>query len=537
MRGHEVRPTAVRTAITHTRLLDGTGNPEYLGDIVLESGLIADILPAGSFKDDGTTILIDGAGLVTCPGFIDLRSSSDTAPLTDPARHSALTQGVTTEVLGQNGANCAPLTDASASLLRHRLAGMAPEWADRDVQWRTVGQYLDHLDSGTGTNTAYLVPKDAVRALAMGSAAVAPSAQQLVTEVKAMADALEQGAVGLSSSAPGASATPAETAELEALCAAVGAYGGYWAPTRNSLAVPVAESVARSIALASKTGVPVHLTHLAADGAGAADLLSVLDRALKAGVDLTCDSHPYLENPGMLASLLPGWARDGQDEDVLARLDDPEAVARIRSELEASADIDWDAVIIAFVESGQLAMLVGQSIARIAAIQSSDPATTLVRILLTDSLATGVLYAAGTEDDLRAIMGHRTHTGAGVGFRSEAAAHPGGWGAFARFVGGFAREAKAMDLPAAIHQLTGRPAQRLHLANRGVLAAGNAADVLVFDPDAIIDMATFADPRQPAAGINHVFVNGVPAVSEHQPTSALAGRALRRGPEGTTQSL
>lgn len=536
MRAHEVRPTAARTAITHTRVLDGTGNPEYLGDIVLESGLIAGILPAGSFKDDGATVLIDGAGLVACPGFINLRGTSDTAPLTDPARHSALTQGVTTEVLGQDGAHCAPLTDASASVLRNHLSGLDPDWADRDVEWRTVGQYLDHLDSGTGTNTAYLVPKNAVRALATGSPAVAPGAQQLVAEVKAMADALEQGAVGLSSSAPGDSATPAETAELEALCAAVGAYGGYWAPDLDSLAVPAAESATRSVELAAKTGVPVHLTHLAADSAGAADLLAVLDRALKAGVDLSCDSHPYLENPGMLASLLPGWARDGQDEDVLARLDDPEAVARISSDLEASG-IDWDALTIAFVCSGQLAMLVGQSIARIAAIQSSDPVTTLARILHTDSLATGVLYSAGTEEDLRAILVHRTHTGAGVGFGSDTAGHPGVWGSFPRFVGALAREAKAMDLPAVIHQLTGRPAQRLRLSNRGVLAAGNAADVLVFDPDAIIDMATFADPRQPAAGINHVFVNGVPAVSEHQPTSALAGRALRRGTEGTTQSL
>ena len=537
MRPDAVRPAAVRTAITHTRILDGTGSPEYLGDIVLESGLIERILPAGAFKDDGGTVLIDGAGLVACPGFIDMRAPSDLAPLTDPARHSALTQGVTTEILGHAGASCAPLTDASASLLRNKLAELDPNWVDRDLTWRTIGQYLDFLDSGMGTNTAYLMSRDAARIVAMGSTVAAPTVQQLVAAVKAMADALEQGAVGLSSSAPGACETPEGIAELEALCAAVAAYGGYWAPAFDSSAGSRAESVDRSIALAAKTGVAVHLTHLAADGAGAADLLPVLDRALGAGIDLTCDSHPYLESPGLLVSLLPGWARAGNGEDVLARLDDPEAASRIRSELETSPGIDWDAVTIAFVGSGQLVMLVGQSIARIAAIQSSDPVTTLVRILRTDSLATFILKGSGTEDDLLAIMGHRKHTGAGVGFGTDAAKHPGVWGSFPRFVGTHAREAKTMDLPSVIHQLTGRPARRLHLAKRGVLAAGNAADVLLFDPDAIIDMATFADPRQPAAGIHHVFVNGVPAVSEHQPTSALAGRALRRGSEGTTQSL
>ncbi|WP_411731386.1 N-acyl-D-amino-acid deacylase family protein [Paeniglutamicibacter sp.] len=509
MRIDAVRPIPVRTAITRTRIIDGTGGAEYAADIVLEEGLIARILPAGSFADDGATRVIDGSGLVTCPGFIDIQGRSGPALPVDPARLAALTQGVTTEALVQCGSSR-----------------------------RTVGQDLDLLDVGQGTNVAYLVAQGTVRAMAMGSAEGAPTAEQLVAQVTAVADALEQGAVGLSSGPEHAPGAHIPAAELEALCTVVAAYGGYWSPILDPNNGSVLDAVAGSIALAAKTGVSLHLAQLSlgtGDEQGkVAELLALLDSALDSGVNLSCDSHPYLESPALLSSLLPAWARDGPATDVLARLNDADAVARIRAELETDGSIDWDAVRIASVGSEQLAMLVGQDIAGIAAIQSTDAITTFVRILGADSLATSILRRTGNEENLRSIMGHRSHIGAGVGF-PDAAAHPGTWGAFPRLVGHYVRDTELMDLPAMIHQLTGRPAARLSLASRGVLAAGNAADVLVFDPDAIIDMATLADPRQPAAGIKHVFVNGVAAVSGHLPTSALAGRALRRSAEGRTQ--
>lgn len=508
MRIDAVRPVPVRTAITRTLVVDGTGGAPYPGDVLLAGGLIAGILPEGRFVDDGATLVIDGSGMVTCPGFIDLHARPGTALPADPERLAALTQGVTTEVLGQD--------------LHSR---------------ETVAQCLDRLDRGRGTNVGILLQQGDPRAT--GSEEGAPMAERLVAQAEAVAGALKQGAVGLCSGPDhelGAYATPAE---LDALGAAVAAHGGYWSRVHDPSGDTVLDAVARSIGLAAKTGVSLHLAHLSL-GAGeqpgmVAELLAMLDSAMDAGVDLSCDSHPYLESPGLLSSLLPQWARDGPVAEVLDRLNDADALARIRAELEADVGIDWNTVRVCAVGSGHLAMLVGQDIARIAAIQSTDAITAFVRILAADSLATEILRRTGTEENLRAIMGHRSHTGAGVGF-PDAPAHPGTWGAFPRLLGRYVRETGLMDLPAMIHQLTGRPAARLRLAGRGILATGNAADVVVFDPDAIIDVATFADPRQPAAGIKHVFVNGVAAVSGHLPTSALAGRALRRSAEGMTQS-
>lgn len=526
MRIDAVRPLPARTAITRTRIIDGSGGAEYAGDVVLEDGLISRMLPAGTFIDDGSTLVIDGSGLVTCPGFIDMHGRSEPTLPTDPAHHAALTQGVTTQVLGQAGLSLAPHAEA-------------PESLEFPPSRQSVRQYLDRIDEGTGVNVACLVPLGTVRAVAMRGAEGASVAEKFAAQAKAIADALEQGAVGMSSGPEHDPEPRATAAEREALGAAIAACGGYWSPEHDPNHGTVLEAVAGSIAVAAKTGVSLHLAHLRMDAGVSrgtvAELLAVLDSALEAGVDLGCDSHPYLEGPGLLSSLLPSWAREGRAADILARLDDADAVARIRAELRADPNIDWNAVRIASVGSAQLSMLVGQDITRIAAIQSTDVVTTFLRILGADELATGILHRTGNEENLRAIMGHRSHSGSGPGV-PVAAAHPGTWGAFPRFMAQYVGEAGPMDLPGMIHQLTGRPAARLGLVGRGVLAEGNSADVVVFAPDVIIDRATFADPRQPAAGIKHVFVNGVAAVSEHLPTSALAGRALRRSAKGRTQS-
>jgi N-acyl-D-amino-acid deacylase len=525
MRIDAVRPLPVRTAITRTRIIDGSGGAEYAGDVVLEDGRISRILPAGAFIEDGGTLVIDGSGLVTCPGFIDMLGRSEPTLPTDPAHHAALTQGVTTQVLGQDGFSLAPHGEAPESL--------AP------LSWPSVGQYLDRIDEGTGANVACLVPLGTVREVAMRGVEDASVAEMIAAQARAIADALEQGAVGMSSGPEHDPEPRATAAELEALGTAIAACGGYWSTEHDPNHGTVLEAVAGSIAVAAKTGVSLHLAHLRLDAGASmgtvAELLAMLDAALDAGVDLGCGSHPYLEGHGLLSSLLPSWAREGHAADILARLDDADAVARIRAEVQADPNIDWKAVSIASVGSAQLSMLVGQDITRIAAIQSTDVVTTFLRILGADELATGILHRTGNEENLRAIVEHRSHCGSGPGV-PVAAAHPGTWGAFPRFLARYAGEAGPMDMSGMIHQLTGRPAARLGLAGRGVLAEGNAADVLVFAPDVIIDRATFVDPRQPAAGIKHVFVNGVAAVSEHLPTSALAGRALRRSAKGRTQS-
>lgn len=524
MGNETVRPVPMCTAITGIGIIDGTGGAEYPGDILLRDGLINRILPAGTLVEDEATVVMDGSGLVACPGFIDLHGQGGTGPDGDQAQLAALRQGVTTMVLGQDGSPRAPDAGSPAFPL------------DRGDSRGTMGRYLDLLDQGRGTNVACLVSQGAVRAMA--GATGTPTAEQLATQVKFLAEALDQGAVGLSSGPEDASGPHVPSPELEALCTAVAARGGYWSPGHGPGNGTVLDAVARSVALAARTGVSVHLARagsISAEGKEAvANLGSMLDSAQDSGIDLSCDSHPDAQGPVPLSSLLPAWARNGSATDILARLEDADTVARIRTELQDDQGRDWDAVLIASVGSRQLSMLVGQDVAGIAAIQSTDPVTTYLRILCADSLAAGFLPRRGNREALEAFLGHRSHLGAGLRFRDAAGTDAGG--ALPSPAGGEGGEGNRVDLPALVHQLTGRPAARLRLARRGLLAAGYAADVLVLDRDAMIDRAVFADPRHLAAGIKHVFVNGVAAVTEHLPTSALAGRALRRSAEGMTQS-
>ncbi|MBP2387633.1 N-acyl-D-amino-acid deacylase family protein [Paeniglutamicibacter kerguelensis] len=548
MSSEPVRPRPQPTVITHTRVIDGSGAPAYLGDVVLEHGKITAILPPGGYPDaTGTTRVIDGAGLITSPGFIDMHGHSELQILLHPEHPAKLTQGVTTEVFGQDGLSYAPVDDATLGAMRQKLAGWNGNPSDLEYSWRTVGEYLDRLDAGIGVNAAYLLPQGTIRALAMGLGPGDPTPEQLSAQVKLVADGMEQGAVGLSS---GLTYTPgmyAGEAELARLCATVAAYGGYYAPHHRSYGAGALDAYAQMIALAAETGVALHLTHATMDFAPnegkAPELLAMLDAALEAGVDITCDTYPYLSGATSLASLLPGWAAAGDAEAVIARLEDDPTAAKIRHDMEANGSdgghgmpVDWDSVEIASVGTPQLNVLAGQTIAEIARIQRVEPFTVFCNVLAADRLATGVLLHVGNEENVQAITKHRTHTGGSAGMLVGTKPHPRGWGTFPRFISHYARDLGLMDLPEMVHHLTGRPAARLKLAERGLLRAGYAADLVVFDPDALLDMATYTEPRQPAAGINYVFVNGVCAIDDHRPTGALAGRALRRTPEGNTQA-
>ena len=543
-----MRPTPVSTAITHTRIIDGTGSPEYLGDVVLEDGRISAILPPGGFSDlTGSTRIIDGAGLITCPGFIDMHAHSDLQLLLRPAHPAKLTQGVTTEVLGQDGLSYAPVDDATLAVMREKLAGWNHNPATFEFSWRTVGQYLDRLDSGVGVNTAYLLPQGTIRALAMGLGPGEPTPEQLSLQVKLVADGMEQGAVGLSSGLATAPGRYASDAELATLCGTVAAYGGYFAAQRRSCGVDSLDSYAQLISLAAETSVSLHLAHATlnfpANEGKAPELLAMLNAAQAAGIDITTDTSPYPSGATMLAALLPGWAAAGDTGEVLARIEDDATADRIRQDMESGepdgrqdAPVDWNLIEIASTETPQLHVLSGQTIAEIARIQRVEPFTVFCNVLVADRLATGIVLHVGNEENMQAIMKHRTHTGGSGGMLVGNKPHPRGWGAFPRFVSHYSRDLGLLGPVEMIHQLTGRPAARLKLAARGELRAGYAADLVVFDPDALLDMATHADPRQPAAGINYVYVNGVCAVDDHQPTGALAGRALRRTPEGSAQA-
>lgn len=528
------------TLIRAAAVIDGTEAPRYTADVAISGGIITaigrDLGPARR--------VIDADGLVLSPGFIDMHAHSDLQVLLNPEHPSRITQGVTCEVIGQDGLSYAPVSDDSLAVVRRQIAGWNSDPEDFDFSWRTVGEYLDRLDAaGTATNLAYLVPHGLLRALARGFDDGAATPAEVARMQEILAQGLREGAVGLSTGLTYTPAMYADDAELAALLRTTGELGGYFSPHHHSYGAGAMEAYAEMIELSRRTGCPLHLAHatlnFGPNKGRAPELLALLDEALAAGADLSLDTYPYLPGATTLAAILPSWSASGGGDATLARLRDPDALARIREHLERTGSdgchgviAEWETIEISGVGSEALAGYVGRTIAGIAADEGREPFDVCIGILLEDRLVTGILQHVGHEENVRAIMRHRKHTGGSDGLLVGAKPHPRAWGTFARYLGHYSRDLGLMSLEECVGHLTGRAARRLRLIRRGLVREGFAADLALFDPDTVIDCATFDAPRTPAAGFTHVFVRGVAALDDGEPTGARAGGALRSTPEG-----
>lgn len=539
--------------ISNAILVDGTGARRRTADVLLDGPVIAAVADAGSLaaSSAGADRTIDASGLVLSPGFIDMHAHSDLQLLVNRDHYAKLSQGVTTELLGQDGLSYAPVDDAILAGIREKIAGWNDNPADFDWNWRTVGEYLDRLDAPQkegriATNAAYLVPQGTVRALVMGFEAGDPTAGQQQKMEDVVRTAMEEGAVGMSS---GLTYTPgmyAQTEELAGLCRAVGELGGFYAPHHRSYGKGALDAYAEMIELSRDTGCALHLSHatmnFAENKGRAGELLNLIDEALDAGVDITLDTYPYLPGATTLSAILPSWASSGGTEATLARLAAPETRERIRESVEIYGSdgchgvvAEWDTLEISGVQNQTLIGYVGKTIRDIATERQQEPFDVFAQILREDRLGTGILQHVGHEENVQAIMKHRTHTGGSDGLLVGAKPHPRAWGTFPRYLGHYSRDLGLLSLEDTVHHLTGRPAARLKLHRRGLIREGYAADVVLFDPETVRDEATFENPRQAATGIQYVFVNGAAAIDRGQPTGARAGRALRRSSDGRTR--
>ncbi|MEV5964946.1 D-aminoacylase [Kribbella sp. NPDC051952] len=521
--------------ITGAVVLDGSGAPGVRADVVVDAGRIVAVgndLPTARRT-------IDADGLALSPGFIDMHAHSDLQILANPDHTAKVSQGVTLEVLGQDGLSFAPIDDPTRTAVRRQIAGWNGEPDDFDFSWSTVAGYLDRLDQGIACNAAYLVPQGTLRMMIVGTSHRPATRAELDEMKRLLAEGLEQGAVGMSS---GLTYTPgmfATTDELVELCEVVAQYGGYYGPHQRSYGEGALDAYGEMVEVARRSGCALHLTHAVMNfgpnrGRGA-ELVAMIDKALAAGIDVTTDTYPYLPGATTLAAILPSWTAEGGPDALVARLRDPAARERITYEMENLGSdgchgcvIEWDTIEIGGVRHDAVAGAVGKTIAALASESGQAPADVFFDLLIRDDLATSILQHVGHEENVQTIMRHRSHTGGSDAILVGGKPHPRSWGTFPRYLARYVRELGVLDLADCIHHLTGRPAGRLRLTDRGLVRPGYVADLVLFDPATVRDTATFEEPRQQAIGIPYVFVNGTPVIDDGHRTDALPGHAIRR---------
>ena len=515
-------------------IVDGTGSPRHQGDVGIRDGRIVAAAEAPG-------PVLDVSGLAVAPGFIDMHSHSDLAVLVDPAHEAKTRQGVTLEVLGQDGLSYAPVTDATLDPLRAQLAGWNGDPAGLDWSWRSVGEYLDRIDAGSPVNAAYLVPHGTVRLAVLGAANRPPTDDELATMCALVDAGLRDGAVGMSA---GLTYTPgmyADDAELVALNQVVAAAGGYYSPHHRNYGARVVEAYGDCVAIAQEAGVALHLAHchvnFPQNRGRAGEVLALLDAARARGIDVSLDSYPYLASSTYLHASLPSWAHEGGPDATVARLRDPAQRARILDELEVRGSdghhgvpVNWATVVITGVREPAHERYVGLSVA--AAAGAVPPGEFYLDLLVADRLGSSCRIEVGNEENVRTVMTSDCHTVGSDGILTGSRPHPRAWGTFPRYLAHYVRELGVLTLEQCVARMTSRPARRLGLADRGVVAAGYRADLVCFDAEAVRDNATYDEPRRGPSGIPHVLIGGEFTVRDGARTDRLPGRTIR-GPAWT----
>jgi N-acyl-D-aspartate/D-glutamate deacylase len=525
--------------IENGRIIDGTGSPWYAADVGIRAGRIAAI---GRLADAKAAKRIDARGLIVAPGFIDMLGQSELTILVNPHVPSKIFQGITTEITGEGG-SAAPLNDAiiKADHLTYEHYKIIPDW-------RTLAQYFARLEKqGLGINLATYVGATQVRRMVLGDVDRAPTADELQTMRSLVKAAMRDGAVGLSTSLMYAPAPYAKTEELIALAGEAAASGGIYATHMRYEANGVMDALDEAIRIGREAKIPVEIWHLKAAGkpnwGRMPEIVARIEEARRSGVEVGADTYAYPAWFNNFSAFVPPWAHDGGDVKLVERLKDKAERKRIRADMENPSgawDNEWqaipgpEAIQICVVQNPALLRLQGKTLADIAKDRQQEPIETLFDILIEDEAFTYVAVFGMSEPDIALALkqpwtsvDNDSEGTAPDGLLGQEHPHPRAYGTFPRILRKYVREEHLLTLEDAIRKFTSLPAQRMRLADRGVLKQGLWADVVVFDPDQVRDLATFEEPNQLSIGMKHVFVNGVPVISEGRATDALPGKVLR----------
>ncbi len=524
--------------IRNGHIIDGTGSPWYRGDIGIRGGRIAAI---GDLQHAVATRTIDARGLVVTPGFIDMLGQSEMTMLVDPRVPSKIFQGITTEITGE-GESIAPLDS-------EMIANNMPTYRHYRItpDWRTLGDYFARLRrQGMGINLGTYVGAASVREMVLGYRDVPPTPAQLGRMQQLVADAMREGALGVSTALQYPPAPYANTAELIALARTAAEYGGIYATHMRSEGDGEMAALDETFRIAREADTPVEIFHLKAGGTAnwgkMPAIVARIDSARSAGLDISADTYAYTAWENSLSAFAPPWAHDGGDARLVQRLADTAMRARMRRDMltpSSSWDNEWleipdpHAVLVAVVDNPALLPLEGKRLDDIASSWHEDAIDALFDLLVKDSAKTTVAVFAMSEPDVELALRQPwvsiDNDASGTspeGILGTEHPHPRAYGTFPRILRLFGRQQHLLTLPDAIRKFTSLAAQRLHLADRGVLKAGMWADVVVFDADSIADRATYEDPNQLSVGMKYVLVNGVPVIDNGRMTGALPGRVL-----------
>lgn len=518
--------------LTGGTVIDGTGADRIVANVVVEGDRVVDVGPAVQPRG----ISIDYTGLVTCPGFIDMHSHSDLVCMSDPQLSPKLRQGITTEVLGQDGLSEAPIPPEYIPMWRRHLSGLNGD-PDLPWDWRSFGDYLQRCQ-GAAVNMVALVGHGPLRLHAVGMENRAVDEAELALMCSVLDDALTEGAIGFSTGLIYSPCVYSNTEELIALGRVVAKHGSFMVYHMRYEGRRVLDGMEEVFRIARESGAACHISHFKARGhqawGKAPEMVVAVEQARAEGLDITADQYPYLAGSTMLGALLPPWCHAKGTEGVKTYLQDPELRETIEHEIvDGRTDwestvvaVGWDNVVISDVATEGNRRLIGQTLPQIAEGWNISPYDAMVRLLLGEDLDVSMIVPALTEEDMRTLMVQpwvMTCTDGLMGGQP----HPRTYGTFPRKLGHYVRDENVEPLEEAVRKMTSLCAERLRLPDRGVLAPGKFADIVVFDPDTIIDRSTYETPRIFPEGIVHVVVNGVPAVWNGSETGQLAGRSLR----------
>ena len=520
--------------IRNGHVIDGSGSPWYAADIAIKDGRIAAI---GRLGDVDAKHVIDAHGMVVTPGFIDMLDQSGHTLLMDGHAQSKIFQGVTTLITGE-GESAAPLND---KILEEERAQAKPPW-------RTLGEYFSHLQSqGIAVNFGTYVGAATAREMVMGYGDRKPTADELKRMQAIVADAMRDGAFGVSTALQYPPATFSTTPELIALAKTVAGFGGIYATHMRSEGNGEMAALDEVFDIARTAHIPVEIFHLKVAGhenwGDMPKVIAKIDAARAQGLDISADTYAYMAWGNDLASFIPPWAHAGGNAALLERLKDPQTRARIEKDMKTPSDAwsnDWlevpgpHAIEITSVHNPALKSFEGKRLDDVAKAWHEKPIDALLDILIRDHAATGVAVFGMSQPDVTLALKQPwvsicddAAAQAPTGKLGQGHPHPRAYAAFARIIAKYVREDHALALPDAIRKLTALPAQRMGLARRGAIKQGMWADIDIFDPAQLRAPATFEQPKQLAQGMSYVLVNGVPVIADGEMTQALPGKVLR----------